>query len=107
MLSQELATVMRSLGQNPTEAELQDMINEVRGENNIVFMRGNTDNNISRLQNIVYVCDDDIIVKVDDDGNGSLDFSEFLQMMKVKVKENLMCEDIREAFRVFDKNGDG
>ena len=25
---QELATVMRSLGQNPTEAELQDMINE-------------------------------------------------------------------------------
>ena len=107
ILSQELATVMRSLGQNPTEAELQDMINEVRVENNIVFMRGNMDNNICRLQNIVSVCNDDIIVKVDDDGNGSLDFSEFLQMMKVKVKENLMCEDIREAFRVFDKNGDG
>ena len=25
----ELSTVMRSLGQNPTEAELQDMMNEV------------------------------------------------------------------------------
>ena len=29
---QELAQVMRSLGQNPTEAELQDAINEVRSE---------------------------------------------------------------------------
>ena len=28
-LLQELSTVMRSLGQNPTDAEVQDMINEV------------------------------------------------------------------------------
>ena len=46
-------------------------------------------------------------MKVDEDGNGSLDFNEFLQMMKDKVKENEVSEDIREAFRVFDRDGDG
>ena len=43
---------MRSLGQNPTEAELQDMINEV-----------------------------------DADGNGTIDFPEFLTMMARKMKD--------------------
>ena len=64
--------MMRSLGQNPTEAELQDMINEV-----------------------------------DIDGSGSIEFNEFLAMMAKKIKENESSNDIREAFRVFDRNGDG
>ena len=42
----ELGTVMKSLGTNPTDSELQDMINEV-----------------------------------DADGNGTLEFDEFCQLM--------------------------
>ncbi|KAM3185934.1 Calmodulin [Hymenolepis weldensis] len=70
--TKELGTVMRSLGQNPTESELQDMINEV-----------------------------------DADGNGTIDFPEFLTMMARKMKDTDSEEEIREAFRVFDKDGNG
>ncbi|ELW54873.1 F-box only protein 47 [Tupaia chinensis] len=70
--TEELGTVMRSLGQNPTEAELQDMINEV-----------------------------------DADGNGTIDFPEFLTMMARKMKDTDSEEEIREAFHVFDKDGNG
>ena len=68
----ELGVVMRSLGQNPTEAELQDMINEV-----------------------------------DADGNGTVDFPEFLTMMAGKKRDTDDEEEIREAFKVFDKDGNG
>ncbi len=103
---------MRSLGQNPTEGELQDMINEV-----------------------------------DADGNGTIDFPEFLTLMARKMKVRALagvgrrraaccaaqagswcvgaaamvslharlllrqdtdCDDeLKEAFKVFDKDGNG
>ena len=39
---------------------------------------------------------------MDKDGTGSIDFPEFLMMMKLKVQDQNQEEDIREAFRVFD-----
>jgi calmodulin len=69
---QELGTVMRSLGQNPTEVELKDMIREV-----------------------------------DVDGNGTIDFSEFLNLMARKMKDTDSDEELKEAFKVFDKDQNG
>eukprot|EP00005_Dracoamoeba_jomungandri_P001875 CAMPEP_0174257642 /NCGR_PEP_ID=MMETSP0439-20130205/6752_1 /TAXON_ID=0 /ORGANISM="Stereomyxa ramosa, Strain Chinc5" /LENGTH=148 /DNA_ID=CAMNT_0015340815 /DNA_START=80 /DNA_END=526 /DNA_ORIENTATION=- len=68
----ELGTVMRSLGQNPTQAGLKDMIQEV-----------------------------------DVDGDGKIDFAEFLTMMARKMQDSEGENEIREAFKVFDKDGSG
>ncbi len=44
---------------------------------------------------------------IDADGSGTVDFPEFLKMMANKVKDESSDEEIREAFRVFDKDGNG
>uniref|UniRef100_A0AAZ3SHL7 EF-hand domain-containing protein n=1 Tax=Oncorhynchus tshawytscha TaxID=74940 RepID=A0AAZ3SHL7_ONCTS len=61
--TKELGTVMRSLGQNPTEAELQDMINEVDADDEEV---------------------DEMIREADIDGDGQVNYEEFVQMMTAK-----------------------
>ena len=40
-------------------------------------------------------------------GNGEVDFDEFLLMMKKQMQARDTESEMREAFRVFDKNGDG
>ena len=40
-------------------------------------------------------------------GNGTVDFPEFLTLMSRKMKDTDSEEEIREAFRVFDKDGTG
>ncbi|XP_048357589.1 calmodulin-A-like [Sphaerodactylus townsendi] len=70
--TKDLGTVMRSLGHNPTEAELRAMIHDI-----------------------------------DTNGNGTVDFPEFLALMAKRVRETDSEEEIRDAFRVFDKDGNG
>ena len=49
----------------------------------------------------------DMINEVDADGNGTIDFPEFLTMMARKMKDTDSEEEIKEAFKVFDKDGNG
>ena len=84
---------MKSLGQKPTVAELNDMINEVTNDDFVSSQSRWWSSNKA--------------FQVDSDGNGEIDFEEFLSMMAKKLKETDLEEDIREAFRVFDKNSSG
>ena len=48
-----------------------------------------------------------IINEVDADGDGVMNFSEFLTMMAHKIRESEREDDFSEAFRMFDKDGNG
>merc|ERR1711893_96789 len=62
----------RSIGQNPTEDEILEMVMES-----------------------------------DLNGDGTIDFQEFLEMMKRKSSETDQLESLKEAFKIFDKNRNG
>merc|ERR1719402_726204 len=70
--SKELLGVMRAMGQNPTEDELNSLVMEV-----------------------------------DLDGNGTIEFPEFLEMMKQKATEEDQEEELKEAFKIFDRRRNG
>ena len=72
ILSKDLGTVIRSLGWNPTEAELSSLTAS-------------------------YV----------KDSNGIINFHEFINIIANKATETDTEEELREAFRVFDKDGNG
>ncbi|TPX38676.1 hypothetical protein SeLEV6574_g07695 [Synchytrium endobioticum] len=67
--TKDLGIVMRSLGQNPTKAELGEMVKEV-----------------------------------DANGNGTIDFSEFLTSTAREMKNK---DEIQKAFEVFGKDDNG
>ncbi|CAB4059104.1 CALM [Lepeophtheirus salmonis] len=70
--AKELGVLMRTMGRNPTEDEILNMMNEI-----------------------------------DIDHNGKLDFAEFTIMMHERLRGDDMEQEIKQAFRVFDRNGDG
>ena len=49
----------------------------------------------------------DMINDADTDGNGTIDFSEFLTMMVRQMTDLESQEDFRGQFNVFDKDGNG
>ena len=70
--TKELGTVMRSLGQNPSDDEIRQMI-----------------------------------IDVDEDKSETINFKEFLGLMAKKMKENDSEDELIEAFKVFDRDGNG
>ncbi|XP_052273875.1 calmodulin-like isoform X2 [Dreissena polymorpha] len=49
----------------------------------------------------------EIIQEVDADGNGEIDFEEYLDMMANRMSYTGSANQIREAFKVFDKEAKG
>merc|ERR1711970_1692336 len=47
------------------------------------------------------------INEVDADGNGTIDFPEYLSLMARKMKDTDTEEELIEAFKVFDRDGNG
>lgn len=70
--AKELANVLKTLNQEPSDAELREMISEV-----------------------------------DVNGDGRIDFEEFVILMNRRSKEVDSEEEVINAFRVFDKEGGG
>lgn len=49
----------------------------------------------------------DLMNEIDQDGNHEIDFEEFLTLMARQADTRDSAQEIIEAFKVFDKNGDG
>ena len=49
----------------------------------------------------------DMIRHADADGNDEVDFTEFMALLSRQLRQNDLTDELRAAFTLFDKNGDG
>ncbi|XP_077555577.1 uncharacterized protein LOC144169973 [Haemaphysalis longicornis] len=106
--TKELGTVMRALGQNPTEAELKDMIAEVDIDNN-----GTIDfpEFLAMMTKKVRTTDTEEEIReafkvFDRDGNGFITAAELRHVMTT-LGEKLTNEEVDAMIREADVDGDG
>ena len=105
--SKELGMIMRALGQEPTDAELMDMINEVELDGN-----GNIDFDEFRSLMAKKMREKDTDEELmeafrffDKDGNGFISAKELKQVMH-NLGEKLTDEEINDMIRDADLDGD-
>jgi calmodulin len=106
--TKELGTVMRALGQNPTEAELGDMIAEVDKDNN-----GTIEFNefLALMEKKIGDNDTEEEIKeafrvFDKDGTGTISVAELRHVMTT-LGEKLKDDEVEEMLREADTHGDG
>lgn len=101
IISKELGNAMRSLGQNPNEAELQNIIDEIDGDSNetidfqeflsIIAKR-------SHCHDVIHDIFIDACKVFDKENNGLISFSELKQVF-INIGEKLTNEEFDEMVR--------
>ncbi|KAL0934314.1 calmodulin, partial [Colletotrichum truncatum] len=99
--AQELGEVMRSLGLNPSDTELNDMVNEVDADNN-----GTIDfNGVFVL--CLTLAQPLSVRETNMEMTMLTQAPEFLNLMAQKVQVGDAEEELKNAFKVFDRDGSG
>ncbi|WAR18955.1 CAM2B-like protein [Mya arenaria] len=98
--SEELRQVMATLNEHITDAEVDEMISkaDIDGDGHV---------NYEDVEYLLSTAMADQLTKKQDAGNGSIDFPEFKTMMMRNMKERDSAEELKAAFRMFDKDCNG